>query len=96
MSKEIEHIRDWVRTNGEMSEDGKSITYDCKAIEEVIEQALNMRIVSHTLMTKEWANSREKTAKIREQIAIEKFIDVYWNEKYTPTLEEIKERLKLH
>lgn len=32
-------IRDWVRTNGEMSEDGQSITYSCKDIESIIEQA---------------------------------------------------------
>ena len=96
MSKEIEHIRDWVRTNGEMSEDGKKITYDCKAIEEVIEQALNMYIVSQSLMNKKWAESRERTAQVREQIAIEKFIEIYWDEEYTPTFEEINQRLKLH
>ena len=32
MSKEIIKIRDWIRTNGVFSEDGESITYDCKEL----------------------------------------------------------------
>jgi|DEB3_MinimDraft_2_1074329.scaffolds.fasta_scaffold101166_1 hypothetical protein len=36
------HIRNWVRTNGDMSEDGKSITYSCKELEAIIEQAKAM------------------------------------------------------
>lgn len=35
----ITHIRSWVRTNGEMSEDGKSITYSCAELESVIREA---------------------------------------------------------
>lgn len=35
-------IRDWVRTNGNMSDDGKFITYSCKKLEEVIAQAKEM------------------------------------------------------
>ena len=35
----ITHIRSWVRTNGEMSEDGKSITYSCAELEAVIREA---------------------------------------------------------
>ena len=35
----ITHIRSWVRTNGEMSEDGKSITYSCAELESVIRVA---------------------------------------------------------
>lgn len=35
----ITHIRSWVRTNGEMSEDGKSITYSCSELESVIRAA---------------------------------------------------------
>lgn len=36
------HIRNWVRTNGDMSEDGQSITYSCKELEAIIEQAKAM------------------------------------------------------
>lgn len=35
----ITHIRNWVRTNGEMSQDGKSITYSCAELEAVIREA---------------------------------------------------------
>ena len=38
----ITHIRSWVRTNGEMSEDGKSITYSCAELESVIREAKAM------------------------------------------------------
>ena len=38
----ITHIRSWVRTNGEMSEDGKSITYSCVELEAVIREAKAM------------------------------------------------------
>lgn len=40
-------IRDWVRTNGDMSEDGLSITYSCKDIETIIEQAKQMENKEH-------------------------------------------------
>ena len=44
MSKQssINHIRTWVRTNGDMSEDGKSITYSCAELEAVIKEAKQM------------------------------------------------------
>ena len=38
----ITHIRSWVRANGEMSEDGKSITYSCAELESVIREAKAM------------------------------------------------------
>ena len=38
----ITHIRSWVRTNGEMSEDGKSITYSCAELEAVIRESKAM------------------------------------------------------
>jgi hypothetical protein len=38
----IIYIRSWVRTNGEMSEDGKSITYSCAELEAVIREAKAM------------------------------------------------------
>jgi hypothetical protein len=41
----IIHIRNWVRTNGEMSEDGKSITYNCKELESVIAEGLRIHDV---------------------------------------------------
>jgi hypothetical protein len=53
--KEIIDIRNWIRTNGEMSEDGKTITYKCDEIEKVITDALqqvkncNKADVSNTL-----------------------------------------------
>jgi hypothetical protein len=43
----IIYIRNWVRTNGEMSEDGKSITYNCKKLEEVIAEALRSQGIYH-------------------------------------------------
>ncbi len=36
------HIRNWVRTNGDMSEDGQSITYSCKELESIIAEAKAM------------------------------------------------------
>jgi hypothetical protein len=41
----IIYIRNWIRTNGEMSEDGKSITYSCQELEDVIKQALSQHDV---------------------------------------------------
>ena len=75
------------------------ILEDCKngvSVEVCNDALLNLLKVSQSLMNKEWAESRERTARIREQIAIEKFIEIYWDEEYTPTFEEINERLKLH
>lgn len=34
-------IRDWIRTNGVMSEDGKSITYSCKELEGIISKTIS-------------------------------------------------------
>jgi len=34
-------IRDWIRTNGVMSENGKSITYSCKELEGIISEAIS-------------------------------------------------------
>jgi roadblock/LC7 domain-containing protein len=44
MSKQtaVIKIRNWIRTNGEMSEDGKFITYSCSDLEEEIKQAKEM------------------------------------------------------
>lgn len=44
-------IRNWVRTNGEMSQDGQSITYSCKDIEAIIDQA---KIMHKSEMAKTW------------------------------------------
>jgi len=35
-------IRNWVRTNGNMSGDGKFIAYSCKKLEKVIAQVIEM------------------------------------------------------
>lgn len=32
-------IRNWIRTNGEMSADGKTITYRCNELDAILEQA---------------------------------------------------------
>ena len=40
MESKIIEIRNWIRTNGVMSEDGKHITYNCIEIEKVIKKAL--------------------------------------------------------
>ena len=40
MENGIITIRNWIRTNGSMSEDGKSITYDCAELEKTINEAL--------------------------------------------------------
>lgn len=41
----IIHIRNWIRTNGVMSDDGRSITYNCKELEGVIADALRLPLV---------------------------------------------------
>ena len=46
MESKIIEIRNWIRTNGVMSEDGKNITYNCIEIEEVIKKALLQTDVS--------------------------------------------------
>jgi hypothetical protein len=45
MTNGIIHIRNWIRTNGDMSDDGKSITYDCEKLENVITEALRIHDV---------------------------------------------------
>jgi len=75
------------------------ILQDCKngvSVEVCYDALLNLLKVSQSLMNKRWAESRERTAQVREQVAIEKFIEIYWDEEYTPTFEEINKRLKLH
>jgi len=75
------------------------ILEDCKngvSVEVCYDALLNLLKVSQSLMNKRWAEDRERTAQIREQVAIEKFIEIYWDEEYTPTFEEINKRLKLH
>jgi len=39
--EQIIFIRNWLRTNGVMSEDGKKIAYNCIEIEEIINEAIN-------------------------------------------------------
>lgn len=50
MSEKVKYIRDWVRTNGEFTDDGKSITYNCAELEKVIEKALSIHDVIVTLV----------------------------------------------
>lgn len=35
-------IRNWIRTNGDMSADGKTITYSCNELDALLEQAYYM------------------------------------------------------
>lgn len=37
-------IRNWIRTNGKMSEDGKQITYSCNELDDIIEQKLKVEL----------------------------------------------------
>ena len=53
-------------------------------------------VVSKSLMNKRFAESRERTARVREQIAIEKFIEIYYDGDDDLTFEEVNKRLKLH
>ena len=54
--KGIINIRDWIRTNGEMSEDGKSISYDCKELDTVISDALKQsdNVDLANVTTRDW------------------------------------------
>ena len=61
MDKRIEYIRSWVRTNGTMSEDGETITYNCKELEDAIEQALTIPDVNNCA---EFKHELEVTAKL--------------------------------
>lgn len=49
----ILQIRNWIRTNGQMSEDGKSITYDCKQLEQAISEALKINQANGSLVDNE-------------------------------------------
>ena len=59
-------IRDWVRTNGNMSDDGKFITYSCKELEKVIAQVIEMEkeqiIDAYNQSTYQFANDAELIA----------------------------------
>ena len=77
MSKEIIKIRDWIRTNGVFSEDGESITYDCKELEEIIDKALNLQVVGIELPT-----SKERIS------ALENSIKYWYDEKNNRDIKE--------
>lgn len=55
----ITHIRDYVRTNGDMSADGKTITYSCEELERVIREA-------YVIYEKEIGYSKEDVLKAGE------------------------------
>ena len=57
---------------------------------------LTLTDVSKSLMNKKWAESRERTARVREQIAIERFIEVYYDGEDDLTFEDVNKRLRLH
>ena len=65
------HIRNWVRTNGEISEDGQSITYSCNELEKVIEQAKEMEKEQHRKTYHQGLNSNFQD------------FEQYYNENYT-------------
>lgn len=66
-------IRNWVRTNGNMSDDGEFITYSCKKLEEVIAQAIEME-------KKQIINACEKFGNLNG-VDIEDY-QQYYNETY--------------
>ena len=70
----ITHIRSWVRTNGEMSEDGKSITYSCAELEAVIREAKAM----HKKEIEDAVNFGDEHGQITTYLTVEK----YYNETF--------------
>ena len=74
----ITHIRSWVRTNGEMSEDGKSITYSCAELEAVIRESL--------VMHKEDVKESYREGRTDQQSSSDSFYnrnaESYYNEKF--------------
>tara|TARA_R110000737_G_scaffold118551_1_gene151041 strand:+ start:242 stop:529 length:288 start_codon:yes stop_codon:yes gene_type:complete len=50
--KEIEFVKNWLRTNGKMSEDGKEITYNCIDVENTLKEAINYTRCCETLKDK--------------------------------------------
>ena len=77
----ITHIRSWVRTNGEMSEDGKSITYSCAELEAVIREAEAMHKEE---VEDAWLNGMKK--EMIAPLSIDNYrpeAEEYYNETYT-------------
>ena len=75
----ITHIRSWVRTNGEMSEDGKSITYSCVELEAVIREAEAM----HKEEVKEsYREGRSDQQSARDERFYHRNAESYYNETF--------------
>lgn len=80
----ITHIRSWVRTNGEMSEDGKSITYSCAELESVIRVAEAMHKEE---MANTWIKACEDILSAIENDTVasfssEELFEQYYNETF--------------
>lgn len=73
----ITHIRSWVRTNGEMSEDGKSITYSCAELEAVIREAKAMHKEEVVEAYREGRSDQQSKEKFYHRNA-----ESYFNEKF--------------
>ena len=68
---------------------------DLDLVEDELEQ-LKLCEVNHTLMIKKEAERREEYAHLKVQIAIERFIEIYWDGEDELTFEDVNKRLKLH
>jgi hypoxanthine phosphoribosyltransferase len=90
MENQIINIRNWVRTNGTMSEDGKSITYDCIELEKTIKEALMQSAVigqsKQLLDFVRWQNIKSNWISFPESIIPE-------YEKYLKYMESQKKKM---
>ena len=74
----VDHIINWVTTNGLFSEDGKSITYSCAELELVIRESL--------VMHKEDVKESYREGRTDQQSSSDSFYnrnaESYYNEKF--------------
>ena len=71
-------IRDWVRTNGNMSGDGKLIAYSCKNLEKVIAQVIELEKKQIESAYKDSTSQFSNDARIDYPKSAEQ----YYNEKF--------------
>ena len=83
-----EHILDYL--------DNDRIAVEKEDFSDVSNAILRLYEVNHMLMSRKEAERREEYAKIKVQIAIEKFIDIYWDGEDELTFEDVNKRLGLH
>ena len=83
-----EHILDYL--------DNDRIAVEKEDFSDVADAILKLCEVNHTLMIKKEAERREEYAHLKVQIAIERFIEIYWDGEDELTFEDVNKRLKLH